>query len=271
MIEAMAHCPIERASYAELLRWNALAMNDFAIIFDALARFKIHEGTGELARRMAADGRAETRLSTPVRAIAQQDDTVIVTPRDGDAISARAVILALPARLLNDVEFTPALSSGKREVAQSGYTTSGFKFFAEVKGRLGRVQLMSPASGVIGLALTYAESPESTLLAGFGPNANALDGNDEEDVQRALRSFLPDAEVLACTSYAWDRDPFSRGTYSTLGPGKLAHAFTELQRREGLIFMAGGEVGESGWRSCIDGAIGRGVRIAHDVSQTLLG
>lgn len=268
--EAFAHCRMEHTSYVELLRWNALAMHDFATIFDAVARYKIHEGTGELVRRMVADGRAEVRLSMPVRAIAQQGEGVVVTTRDGRSVSARAVILALPVRLLSDIEFAPALSGGKIEAARSGYTTSGSKFYSEVKGRQGRVQMMSPASGRIGLAMTYAELPQSTLMVGFTPDAAALDGNDEEDVQKALRAFLPDAEVLGCTSYAWGQDPFSRCTYSSMAPGKLAQSFGELQRAEGRIFMAGGEIGESGWRSCIDGAIGRGVRIAHDVSQALL-
>jgi monoamine oxidase len=268
--EAFAHCPIERASYVELLRWNALSMHDFATVFDAVSRYKIHEGTGELVRRIAQDGRTEIRVSTPVRSIEQRGGVVLVTPRDGKAISTRTVILALPVRLLNDIEFLPGLSSGKREAARSGYTTSGTKFFAEVKGRQGRVQVMSPASGRIGLALTYAELPQSTLLVGFAPDVATLDGNDEEDVQRALRAFLPDVEVIRCTSHAWHEDPFSRCTYSSLAPGKLAQSFAELQRAEGRIFMAGGEIGESGWRSCIDGAIGRGARIARDVSQTLL-
>ena len=167
--EAMLHCPIESASYVELLRWNALAVHDFATVFDAGVRYKIKEGTGELVRRVAKDSRAEIRLSMPVRAIAQQGGAVVVTPRDGEPISARAVILALPIKLLNDVEFTPALSSIKREAARSALTSSGVKYYAEVKGRLGKVQLLAPASGAMGMVITAAELPQSTLLSASRP------------------------------------------------------------------------------------------------------
>jgi monoamine oxidase len=270
MIEGLAHCPLEQASYVEMLRWFALPVHDVPTMFDSEGRYQIKEGTGALIRRMAADGQAEIRLSTPVKRIERRDDVVIVTPRSGPSISAKAVVLALPPRVLKDLEFTPALSEGKLAASRSGFTRSGIKYYVEVKGRLGNVNLMTQSKDRLGLALTYASLPSSTLLVGFAPDGTTLDGNDEEDMQSALRTLLPGAEVLACTSYSWVQDPFALGTFSSFAPGQLTRSFDELRRHEGRVFMAGGDLSE-GWRGFIDGAIGQGAVVARQVAEFLAG
>ena len=268
IIEGLAHCPLEQASYVEMLRWFALPVHDVPTMFDSEGRYQIKEGTGALIRRMAADGRADIKLSTPVRRIERRDDVVIVTPQSGAPILAKAVVLALPPRVLKDLEFEPALSAGKLAASRSGFTPSGIKYYVEVKGQLGNVNLMSQTKDRLGLALTYASLPSSTLLVGFAPDGKTLDGNDEEDMQSALRPLLPGAEVLACTSYSWTQDPFALGTFSSFAPGQLTRSFDELRRHEGRVFMAGGDLSE-GWRGFIDGAIGQGAVVARQVSEFL--
>jgi pseudooxynicotine oxidase len=270
IVEGLAHCPLEQASYVEMLRWFALPVHDVPTMFDSEGKYQLKEGTGALIRRMAADGRAEIRLSTPVKRIERRNDVAIVTPQSGPPISAKAVVLALPPRVLKDLEFEPALSAGKLAASRSGFTPSGIKYYAEVKGDLGKINLMTTAKDRLGLALTYANLPSSTLLAGFAPDARTLDGNDEEDMQNALRTLLPGAEVLACTSYSWGQDPFALGTFSSFAPGQLTRSFDELRRHEGRVFMAGGDLSE-GWRGFIDGAIGQGAVVARQVSEFLAG
>lgn len=270
LAEGQTHSTLENASYVEALRWFALPSHNIATMFDSGGRYKIKDGTGALVGRMAADCGADIRLSTPVKRIERRDDLVIVTPRSGPSISAKVVVLALPPRVLKDIELEPALSAGKLAASRSGYPPSGIKYFVEVKGRLGNINLATQAPDRLGFALTYANLPSSTLLAGFAPDGKRLDGNDEEDMQNALRTLLPGAEVLACTSYSWAQDPFSLGTYSNFAPGQLTRCFDELRRHEGRVFMAGGDLSE-GWRGFIDGAIGQGAVVARQVSEFLAG
>jgi pseudooxynicotine oxidase len=270
LVEAMGHCPFDQASYVEMLHMYALGLNTWTTAVDSLSRYKLPAGTGALARRIAADGKAEIRLNSPVRRIEQRNDVVIVTPQTGEAVTARAVVLALPARVLANVEFVPGLSSLKLTAARTGFTPSGIKLYTEVKGRLGKVEWVSSGSKKPGMFWTYGEFDKSTLLVGFAPRHTDYDGNDEASVQEVLRQFDPSVEVLGCTSYAWGSDPFALGTYSSFVPGGFTRYFRELMRAEGRIYMAGGDIGESGWRNCIDGAIGRGALIARQVSETLL-
>jgi len=270
-VEAQSNCPIEQTSYVDMLRWWALCLNSPLIAPDALARFKLSAGTGSLVQKIAADGKSEVRLSTPVRRIEQQGGAVLVTPLGGKSVSARAVLLAVPPRVLKDIEFMPALSAMKVEASRNGFPSSGIKLYAEVKGRLGKQQWLSSGKKQgNGLFWTYAQGENSTLMVGFCPRAEELDANDEEAVQGVLRQFEPSVEVLACTSYAWHRDPFAQGTYTGMRPGGMTRYFTELARPEGQIWMAGGDIGDNSWRGFIDGAIARGSRIAREISETLL-
>ena len=171
--------------------------------------------------------------------------------------------------MLKNIEFAPGLSDTKLTASRAAYPACGIKVYADVKGRLGKVEWASPSVPGAGLFWTYAELDKSTLLVGFLPRAGDVDGNDEASVQAMLRKFEPDLEVLGCTSYAWGSDPYALGTYAGFAPGGMSKYLMELSRPEGQIYMAGGDVAEGGWRNFIDGAIARGARVAREVSERL--
>jgi pseudooxynicotine oxidase len=270
-LECQSHTPIAQTSYTDMLRWIALCMNNVGLAPDALSRYKLSAGTGALVRKIAADGKAEIRLDTPVAGIEQKDGAVIVSPRTGSPVSARAVVLAVPPRVLKDLHFSPMLSEAKLTASRIGFPSSGIKLYAEVKGRMAKSQWGACGrKRGNGLYWTYQESNDTSLVVGFCPSAHEFDGNDEASVQEVLRQFDPHVEVLASTSYGWDRDPFAQGTYTGLAPGGHVRFFDDLARPEGRIWMAGGDIGDNSWRGFIDGAIARGSRIAREVSEALL-
>lgn len=272
MLEALSHCPAEQSSYVDMLRVWALGMNHWNIAMDAADRFKLADGAGALVRKIAADSRATVRLNAPVQRVEQRGGVVHVTARDGKRVSARAVVVALPPRLLKSIQFEPVLSAGKMAVSRNGFNPCGIKLYAEVKGRLGKIQwLASNAKRARGYFMTYHEGESSTLIVGFCPKATDVDGNDEESVQALLRRFDSSVEVLGSTSYGWNADPYAQGTYSGMRPGVMSRYFFELAKTEGRIYMAGSEYGDASWRGFIDGAIGCGSRIAHELSTDLLG
>jgi len=268
-LEVCTHSRIDQGSYLEIARWYALGGFNWDLLADSIQRFQIKDGTGELVRRMLADGAPDVQLSTPIRRIEQRGDVVSVITAAGRTITGRALILAVPMNCLASIEFDPALSSGKLSASRERHSAAGIKFYAQVKGRHGKAILLAPYRFGAGYTFTYKELPDSTVFVGFGSNPEAFDANDEAAVQATLRQFIPEAEVTACTSYSWVRDPFSLGTYCSYRPGKLTKWFDELRRQEGRIYMAGSDVAE-GWRGFIDGAIARGVRVAAQVAQDLI-
>lgn len=269
VLEACGHCRIEQASYLEIARWYALGGWSWDLMSDSIERYQIKEGTGELVRRMIADGKPEVKLSSPVKRIEQRKDVALVTTEHGETYSAKAVILAVPMNCLANIECSPALSPGKVAASRERHTGAGNKFYVEIRGRQGKAFLLAPVKYGAGFTFTYKELANSTVFVGFGSDPTAFDPNDEDSLQRVMRNFIPDAEVMACTSYSWVQDPFALGTYCSYRPGKLTKWFDELRRPEGRIVMAGSDVSE-GWRGFIDGAIARGVRAAHEVAAELV-
>lgn len=266
--EACTHSRLERGSYLEVARWYALNSWSWTMFSDTLARYQIAQGSGELIRRIVADGKFPVRLASPVRRLTQREGATIVHTSAGVSYAARAVILAVPMNCLASIECEPALSSNKLAAAHQRHTGAGIKFFADLKGRHGKTTMLAPTGYGLGYAFTYAEGADSTLFVGFGSDPSLFDPNDEEAMQRVFRQFIPDAQISSCTSYAWIEDPYSLGTYCSYPPGQLTRWLDELRRQEGAIYMAGSDIAE-GWRGFIDGAIATGARAAAQVAMDL--
>jgi monoamine oxidase len=105
-------------------------------------------------------------------------------------------------------------------------------------------------------------------MAGYGSDATALDIGDRGAVQRAVRSFLPDAEVLAICGHDWRRDPYSLETWAVFRPGQITRDEQHLRASEGRIFFAGAHTALR-WTGFIDGAIESGIRAAQETLALL--
>jgi hypothetical protein len=152
-------------------------------------------GWSALAAALAATPGVEVRLSTVVTGV----------------VRARAAVVAVPANVLPDLTFDPPVPEATREGfgASSG---KAFKVWLLTRG----VPLRSLAFGRgFGLNWLYGdrEHGEQTLVVGFGWPVDGFDPTSTEDLQRALRAFHPDAELVAHTTHDWIGDPASRSTW----------------------------------------------------------
>jgi monoamine oxidase len=100
-------------------------------------------------------------------------------------------------------------------------------------------------------------------MAGYGSDAAALDISDPSAVQAAVRSFVPDAEVLAMAGHDWRRDPYSLETWAVFRPGQIRRCEADLRRTEGRFMFAGAHTALR-WTGFIDGAIESGTRAARE-------
>ena len=115
---------------------------------------------------------------------------------------------------------------------------------------------------------TERSGAEDSLLVAFGSSSKLIDVNDPEEVQKPLRKFLPNIEVLETLSYDWTVDPYSRGTWCVYRPNMLTRFLTALQQPEGNVFFASSDWA-SGWRGFIDGAIESGRKVGRAVVKSL--
>jgi monoamine oxidase len=258
----------EDGAYTQGLRWCALAGGSWQLMFEACATYKVDGGTRGLIEAMAADAGAEIRTRTRVAAVAQDDDGATVTLGDGTTLTAAAVVVTLPLDVLDSVAFDPPLSEGKRRAGEQGQASQGVKVWARLRGEQEPFVAVGPGSGPLTLCQVESVGDGETLVVAFGPVSERLDGTDRAAVQDALRTWLPDVEVLEVASHDWVADEFSGETWPMQRAGQLTRSLAELQRPEGRVALAGSDYA-NGWAGFIDGAIESGMRAGRDV-HTLL-
>ena len=265
-----ANCvgPLETSSMAALLHVAALCGGDPRVFDEVLAAFKLVDGTRALAGSIARDVAGTIRLGTSVEAIEHEPGRVVAITADSARVEARAAIVTAPIGALGRIAFDPPLSVAKRAVAAEGQSGRGVKVWGRIRGELQPFLWLAPTPAPITLAASEGHLDGDTLMVGFGPDADRLDPNDLAAVAEAVRTWLPEAEVVGAAGHDWTHDPYSGELWCVPRPGQFTLGLPELRRPEGGIRLAGGDY-SSGWAGFIDGAIEHGLRAARDVDREL--
>ncbi len=259
------------ASILEVVRWLAAADGS---IWRWLAAYVlghvVGEGTSALVDAIARDADSDVRLDAPVVAVAQTANGVTV--QTGGASPgehhASAAVVALPMNCLGDVPFDPPLAVGKLAAARERHAGHGSKVWALVREAPDSFFGLGWDGGK-GFDFVGTEEivPEGALLVCFSPEPDlARAGHDE--VEAAIRAFLPGTELIEHTAHDWDADPFARGTWTVFRPGQIMRYETALRAREGRLVFAGAHTALL-WPGFIDGAVESGLRAAADVRELL--
>lgn len=267
LLTICCHNDPAQGGFLDMLKWNANAYYDVGVLWDMCARYKIKEGTHALIQAMVDAAKPDVLLGMPVQEVHQNATGVQVKAADGKAYKAKAAVVALPLNVLTDVAFSPAISSVKLDSSREGHTGKGAKFYVRIKQKIGRWSGSAPFPNPIVSAWTEEEREDGTTIVCFGP-PDVIDITDDEEVTKAIRTLIPDAEVIGATGYQWELDPFSKGTWCWYHPGQFGKSFKELRRAEDRLFFASAD-SAAGWRGFIDGAIESGIRVAHEVKGFL--
>jgi len=254
-------------SALHLIRRIAAAGSVSEFIMSA-SGYRLTAGTSALVKAFADDASADVRLSTPVRSISQNDHGVTVATPSGTYL-AQIAIVTVPVAVLKSIDFQPPLSAEKRRLSEEGLACTGIKVWALVKGAGPDFFAVGRGAGLDWLESEGTLIDNCALMAGYGSDANAFDINDRGAVQTAIRSFLPNAEVLATSGHNWRNDPWSLETWAVFRPGQISRYENHIRASEGRIIFAGAHTALR-WTGFIDGAIESGMRAAHEASTLLM-
>jgi monoamine oxidase len=258
-------------SILEVVRWLAAAGNSiWRWLAASVLGYVLEDGTGSLVAAVAEDAGADVRLESPVLAVSH--DASGVTVRTGGATPAEhraaAAVIALPLNCLGDVTFEPPLVDGKRDAARERHAGHGSKVWARVDA--------APA-GFFGLGWRGGQGfdfvgteeilEDSALLVCFSPDPSPARGGHDE-IERAIRAFLPDATLLEFAAHDWTGDPYARGTWNAFRPGQIMRYETALRAGEGRLVFAGSHTAQL-WPGFIDGAVESGLRAGAEASALL--
>jgi monoamine oxidase len=258
-LESLAHGHLDDAGAVSVLRWHALSGGSLRLTQETGGRVTFTNGTQSLVNAIGSKALFETRMSTPVAAVARRNGGVEVTTHEGEAIPARAAIVAVPLNALGGIEFDPPLSETKQEAIALGQASRGVKIFIHARGEPIFQNGIKPGHpfGYLDTEIVFPD--ETQLMIGFGYDQELCDASDLAAVQRQLEEILPGYEALAATAHDWVADQFSRGTWAIHRPGWYTKYHAEMQRPEGTVLIAGSDFA-NGWAGFMDGAIESGLR-----------
>lgn len=245
---------IKNASLSQAYRWAAVAHNNFELLMEVLAGYKLATGTKGLIESIFSDFKGDILYSKCVSAVHKINDNYKVITTDGEEFNGKAVISTVPINTLKNIEFEPALHANINKAIGEGSATNGVKCWAKVEGLTTPFEAWAPEDYPITYAqLEFVENGNG-IVVGFGSDSNKLDPNNKLEVEKALRHFIPDAKVLESTGNDWANDQFSQGTWYMQRKNHLTDYLFELQKMQDGLFMAGSDYG-GGAQGLMDGAI----------------
>jgi monoamine oxidase len=266
LASVLSNAPNDEAGLTQLLRAFALANHDAQLVDEINGVYTISGGTRALADAIARDGSHEVRTSTPVERIEQTSAGVRVSPREGDAVEASAAVIAVPINALRTIAFEPALPQDKASVAAEGQASRGAKVWIRTTATLDRALALTEEDRALPFVETYPLDGGGSLVLGFSPTNRALTPEGRADVATDLEALFPGAEVVDVGGHDWTGDPWSGGTWCCFRPGQMTRSLRALQRTDGRLVFAGGDIAEV-WGAYIDGAIESGYTAAREAAS----
>ncbi len=258
----------EEGAATQIMRWWVFSQGNWNTHGAMISTFRLKDGTKALIDAIAADAKAEFMLSTIVKGVEHTSHSVIVTDQNDVQYKAKAVIVTVPLTTLRKIKFEPLLSLKKQTSSVEGQTSKGVKIWARVKGMLDPFDALAPGSYPLNSVHLDRYVDGDSILVGFGPSASWLNPNDREGVEKALRHWIPDIDVIESTGHDWVNDEFSQETWPMLKPNQLTSYFEEWNTPENGVFLAGSTYAK-GWASFIDGAIESGLTVGRRVHNHL--
>jgi monoamine oxidase len=233
------------------------------------ASYPLLSGTDGLLQAIVSDSGAEVVLEAPVQRIVQ-DRRGVSAWWAGTELRARVGVVCVPLNVLKAIDFDPPLGSEKLSASREELACRGTKVWALARGV---EEGFSACGRGAGLDLVWDEGAAVDglrLLVGYGPDADELDVSCRDQVEAAVRAFLPGVEVVACAGHDWRHDPYSQQTWDVFRPGQITRYEEGLRRREGRLTFAGSHTALR-WPGFIDGAIESGFRAAREAHALLNG
>lgn len=248
-----------------MAQWMQLSGGNYA---DYLKTMLLRPRGGMIAplKAMLEESCATVRLSTPVTRISEHGGRVTVETARGQRFVSPVVVVATPTNVWRNIEFRPGLPEAHTQAATEGV---GVPYVAKtwilVKGEVPAVQGQSGIGSDIPLLIPQQQTEEGRLMIGFA--ATSLDTRDTAQVQEAVRSYIPGAEVLRHRAMLWGREPYSLGGWGLRRPNQLLDLYPSIGEPHGRIVFAGADIAE-GWHGAfVEGAVETGLRAARQAAR----
>lgn len=249
---------------------QAAAFGHSAFGFFGALTERFVRGPESLLREIVERDRLDVRIEHRVVRIEQYPDFVTVRTDAGVCVDARTCIVAVPSNVIRNIDFVPALDPDKRAVLASNHLSRAYKCI--ILARNLPPGPLAIGSGTLQALFMSAEVAKGTyVMIGFGAEGvDRIDPSDIGQVEKAMQTYFPQAEVLAVEAHNWNDDPLFDGTWR-IDPAGMALPFLKaMNKPDGRVVFAGTDLDDSVWRTWMEGALSSAKRAVDVVSARLL-
>ncbi|MBX3117707.1 MAG: FAD-dependent oxidoreductase [Fimbriimonadaceae bacterium] len=253
-----------------LLGWLCGYMHYVDRESDAMSAYRVPGGIQRLLEKIAEDLHGPLYLGKTLRRVDNHDDEVILHFDDGIVKCDRAV-LALPPRTLEQIVFTPALTTGKRCAIEACPMSRIVKIamafespWWEELDWTGRLHCDSKLQQIWNG--TRGEVPVlNAYICGDDAVWWAQQDNAARIAAASLAEYFPIAkeEYVRGWTFDWASDPYCYGGFSHMSPGYALGHMKHIATSEDRIHFAGEHTAL--WTGFIEGAFESAERVAAEV------
>lgn len=241
---------------------------------DGAQATRVDGGMQRVAEKLATG--LDVRLSSPVRRIDLDGDVTV--HHDGGTVRAARVIVAVPPKLVAQIDFRPALTGPRAELVRKMPMGAVIKCTAIYERPFWRDEGLSgmSVSDEGPIHVVFDNSPpgaEVGVLMGFCEADEARKLGKRTEAERrgaAIACFVRThgeraKRALRYADHVWEDDPWSGGCYGAfMPPGVWTSLGPSIREPIGRVHWAGTETATV-WSGYIDGAISSGERAAAEV------
>jgi len=268
MLSVYTGAHLSKCSMLQLIAQTA-AYGHSALGFYTCLTERFVRGPESLLQEMVDRGRLDLRLSHNVVSVQQSADSVTVRTEGGGRFDARTCVVAIPSNVMKNIEYGPQLSREKAAVLAEDHLGRCYKSIILVSN-LPAHPFAVGSSALQALVGATQINADTYLLTGFGAEGIMhLDPADRDQVQKAVRTYFPGAEVVAVQSKSWNDDPLFNGTWRWDRGGEALPFLSAMSTPEGRVVFAGTDLDDSVWRTWMEGALNDAKRAVDLVSNQL--
>jgi monoamine oxidase len=240
--------------------------------------YRIDGGNERLLDALIEEIDTKVDLEAPVTAIDRRSDGVTVSVDGGREVAAEFCIVTAPLRLVDDIDFRPALPptlvQAARELQYGAATKTPLQYDRRFWAREG---LDGEAITDLPIGTTWdatnAQPSRPGILMSYaagevGRRFGSLPDSERiADAARQMEQVFPEARerLEAGATAAWAQERYSRGSYPAYARGQVTRFWRALRRPVGPIHLAGDHC--DSYTGYMEGAVRSGRRVARAIAR----
>ena len=261
--------PTHQFSYTSFVKLFACAAWDYYTFTDSEKHYKIADGgTLGLCQAILDHSGADVRMGKVVTSVRQDPGKVTVRTADGEVVTAKSVVMTIPTKVYDTIEFTPALSKEKQAFIENAEMCDAACTFVRFKQNIGNTfTFCADPNPFNAIQTEFFDDDVGTIVKATLGRQSLIDLNDRDAVAAELKKIFPEVEVQEISSYNWATDPYSRQGWPSYRVGWFSK-YKDMARPEGRLYFAGSATAD-GWHEYIDGAVESGIRVGAEVREAM--